>query len=242
MVPLRPEQLFSFRNISFTDTMSATLLTDIVIILFVFFLYKRISVQPGKLQNAVEAVFDYFYTLTKEVAGTRTSNIFVWFMSFFLFILISNFLGLLPGYTAFGLLENGKMTPLFRAPTSDLNLTLGLAIVSVVATHMLSIKYIGIKEYLKRFFSFSPLLLFVGLLELVSEFTKLISFSFRLFGNIFAGEVIMGKVSAVLPYIAPLPFLLLEMVVAVIQALVFSMLTMIFMSILTAPHAEQGGG
>jgi F-type H+-transporting ATPase subunit a len=102
------------------------------------------------------------------------------------------------------------------------------------------VRYLGIKSYLKRFFSLSPILLFVGLLELVSELTKLISFSFRLFGNIFAGEVVLGRVAALTSYVVPIPFLLLEMIVAVVQALVFAMLTMVFMSILTEPHPEGG--
>ncbi|MFH1368900.1 MAG: F0F1 ATP synthase subunit A [Elusimicrobiota bacterium] len=245
MISLNPELVFSLKNFHVTNTMTATLLTDAVVLFFVFYLYKKISVRPGKLQNVVEIIFDYFYTITKDVtkdvAGNRGLNIFTWFMSFFIFILISNFLGLLPGYSTFGMFEHGKLAPFLRAPTSDLNMTLGLAIVSLIATHALSIKYIGIKEYLKRFFSFSPLLLFVGLLELVSEFTKLISFSFRLFGNIFAGEIVLSKVSSFLPFVAPLPFLMLEMIVAVVQALVFAMLTMVFMSILSTPHSEQGG-
>lgn len=241
MTPIKPESIFTISNFHVTDTMAGTLLTDAVILLFVFFLYKRIKAQPGKLQSMVEMFFEYFYTLAKEVAGTRAGNIFIWFISFFLFIFISNFLGLLPGYSAFGFYEHGHLVPLLRAPTSDLNVTLGLALVSVVATHYLAIKYTGIKDYLKRFFSFSPLLLFIGMLELVSEVTKLISFSFRLFGNIFAGEVVMSKVASIFPIIAPLPFLGLEIIVAVVQALVFAMLTMIFMSILTTPHSAEGG-
>ena len=101
------------------------------------------------------------------------------------------------------------------------------------------IKYVGIKDYLKRFFSFNPVFLFVGILELVGEFTKLFSLSFRLFGNIFAGEVVLSTISSLFAFIVPIPFLLLETIVALVQALVFAMLTMAFMSILTTPHSEE---
>lgn len=97
----------------------------------------------------------------------------------------------------------------------------------------------GIKGYLKKFFNFSnPILFFVGILEIVSEFSKVISFSFRLFGNIFAGEIVLLTVSSIFAFLFPLPFLLLEVIVGFVQALVFAMLTMSFMAILTTPHHD----
>lgn len=240
MVPLGSELLFKISSFRFTDTVSATLLTDAVILLVVFIIYKHISIRPGKLQNMMEMVIEYFYSMTKEIAGSRAGSIFTWFMSFFLFIAFANLLGLMQGYSALGLREGDKLIPIFRTPTSDLNLTLALAIVSLVATHYLALKFLGVKHYLKHFFSISPILLFIGMLEIISELTKLISFSFRLFGNIFAGEVVLGRVASIMPVILPLPFILLEFIVAVVQALVFALLTMVFMSILTAPQPEGG--
>ncbi|MHB9154260.1 MAG: F0F1 ATP synthase subunit A [Endomicrobiales bacterium] len=240
MVPLSPEVLFSFKGIHITDAVTATILTDIVILGGVLLVYRGMALRPKRLQNVVEMVIEYFYTLTEQTAGSRAAMIFPWFASFFIFIVTSNILGLLPGY---GLLEirghDGNPVPFFRAPSSDLNTTLALAVVSVAATHILSVRSIGIKNYLKRFISWSPILLFVGMLELVSEFTKLISFSFRLFGNIFAGEIVLGRISTMMAFVAPIPFILLELIVAVVQALVFAMLTMAFMSILTT---SEGGG
>ena len=242
MVPLGSELLFRISNFRFTDTVSATLLTDAVILLVVFLVYKHISLRPGKLQNIMEIVIDYFYSMTKEIAGDRAAAIFPWFMSFFLFIVFANLLGLMPGYSALGLRDGKELIPIFRTPTSDLNLTLALAIISLVATHYLALKFIGVKHYLKHFFSISPILLFIGLLEIMSELTKLISFSFRLYGNIFAGEVVLSRVSTLFsPFIAPLPFILLEFIVAVVQAFIFAMLTMVFMSMLSAPQSEGGG-
>jgi F-type H+-transporting ATPase subunit a len=103
----------------------------------------------------------------------------------------------------------------------------------------MSITTIGIKDYIGRFISLNPIYLFVGLLEIVSEITKVISLSFRLFGNIFAGEIVLGTVSTIFAFIFPLPFLMLEVIVGLIQALVFGMLTMAFMAILTTPHHEE---
>jgi F-type H+-transporting ATPase subunit a len=241
MIPLGSEKLFSILNFRITDTVTSTLLTDIVALLLVFIIYKSISLRPGKLQNIIEIVVEYLYSMTKEVAGSRTGAIFTWFMSFFLFIVIANLLGLVPGYTSLGMMEEGKLVPFFRTPTSDLNLTLALAMVSLVATHVLSLKFIGLKKYLKHFFSWSPILLFIGLLEIMSELTKIISFSFRLFGNIFAGEVVLTRVASIMPWVAPLPFILLELIVAVVQAFIFAMLTMVFMSMFTAAESEGGG-
>ena len=129
-----------------------------------------------------------------------------------------------------------SLVPLLRGATSDINVTLALAIISVVATHMLSIQLTGFNDYISRFLSFNPVNLYVGLLELVAEFTKVISLSFRLFGNIYAGEVALHTISNLAAFLAPLPFLLLESIVSIVQALVFSILTLVFMSVLTTPH------
>lgn len=233
MVPLGPEVLFTIGGIGITNTVIATILTDLVVLTLVFFVYRAISLRPGKLQNVVEMVLEYFYTLTEQSAGSRAPAIFPWFASFFIFIFAANILSLLPGYGLLNLAGH-EHAPLLRAPSSDLNVTLALAVVSVAATHLLSLKFIGFKNYIKRFVSLSPILLFVGILEFTSEITKLISFSFRLFGNIFAGEVVLGEVSSLMAFVAPLPFLMLEIMVAFMQALVFAMLTMAFMSILTS--------
>lgn len=129
-----------------------------------------------------------------------------------------------------------SFVPLLRGATSDINVTLALALISVIATHMLSIQLTGIQDYLGRYFSLNPVNLYVGLLELVAEVTKVISLSFRLFGNIFAGEVALHTISNLVAFVAPLPFLLLESIVSIVQALVFSVLTLVFMSVLTTPH------
>ncbi len=243
MASLKPEVIFSGNGIAVTNTLVTTLLTDLVLLILVIIISKNIKRIPGVLQNIAEMAVDYFYTLTSQISGKNVNKIFPWVISFFIFIFFSNILGLLPGFGTIGFFkgERGKeFIPLLRAATSDFNTTFALAVISLVATHVIAIKTIGIKDYLSRFFSFNPIYLFVGALELVSEVTKLFSLSFRLFGNIFAGEIVLSTISSLFAFIAPIPFMLLEVIVALVQALVFAMLTMVFMSILATPHVEGG--
>jgi F-type H+-transporting ATPase subunit a len=240
MTTFAPETIFHIGALPVTNTILDTLLVDIIIIGGVFYLTKKISLIPNNLfQNAVESIVETFYNLTESIAQKATSKIFPYFMSFFLFILFVNWSSLIPGVGTIGIREHGELIPLFRGATSDLNMTLGLALISAVATHTLSIKTIGIKDYLSRYFSFNPINLFVGILEIISEITKVVSLSFRLFGNIFAGEVVLATVSSIFAFVFPLPFLLLEIIVGLVQALVFSMLTMVFMAILTTSHNQS---
>jgi F-type H+-transporting ATPase subunit a len=199
---------------------------------------KLTSVPNHPLQNIAEWTIETFYNLTESISFHAASKIFPYFMTFFLIILFTNWSALIPGVGSIGFFHEHELIPLLRGATSDLNTTLGLALVSVIATHSLSIRTIGIKEYLGRYFSFNPINLFVGILEIVSELTKIVSLSFRLFGNIYAGEVVLITVSSIFAFIFPLPFLLLEVIVGVVQALVFSMLTMVFMAILVTPHEQ----
>lgn len=243
-ISLGPEIIFNIGSLKISNTLLATAFTDAVLLSIVYFVNKSISAIPNFLQNLIESLIDYLYTLTEQIAGKFTKVIFPWFASFFLFIFFSNFLALMPGFGTFGFfhIKEGvkEFVPLLRAATSDFNTTFALAIVSVAATHILSIKYNGITAYLKRYFSLNPIYLFVGILELISELTKLFSLSFRLFGNIYAGEVVLSTISSLAAYLAPIPFLLLESIVAFVQALVFAMLTMVFMYILITPHSEGG--
>ncbi len=137
--------------------------------------------------------------------------------------------------------EETHLVPLFRAATSDFNLTLALGTISIIATHIISIRYNGFFGYAKKFLSKNPINLAIGLLEFCLEGVKIFSLSFRLFGNIFAGEIVLITVGGLFAFIAPIPFLMLETIVALVQALVFAMLTMVFMSLLATTSSEGGG-
>ena len=239
MASTGPETIVAISGLKVTNTFFATLLVDAVIVLVVVLVRRRLSLVPGKLQAAVEGVVDYLRTTTEQVAGDRTGMIFPWVAVFFIYIALSNLIGLFPGFGTIGLLRPDGFVPILHVSTSDLNLTLALAVVSVVAANTLAIRSIGLGGHLKRFFSLSPLLLFVGILELLQEFTKFVTFSFRLYGNISAGESVIGTMSELLAFVLPVPFLAFEMLVAVIQGMVFALLTMAFMTILTEPHHKE---
>jgi len=206
-------------------------------------LKKNINKIPGLFQNIFEIIVETLYNLTESVAGENTNKIFPYFITFFIFILIANWSGLIPGEESIGFIKHvgheTDIVSLSKNLTSDLNATLGLSLISLVATHMLSIKKLGVREYLGKFFSLNPILLFVGLLEIISEVTKVISLSFRLFGNIFAGGVVLGTISKLFAFGFPIPFMFLEIIVGLVQALVFAMLTMAFMSVLMTSHHEE---
>lgn len=240
MAAFAPEVIFHIGSFPVTNTIINTFMIDGVLIATAYFAAKNIKKIPGKFQNLLELIIDTFYSFTEQIAGKNVIKIFPWMMTFFLVILLSNWSGLLPGFGSIGFYDDHHhLIPLFRNGTSDANMTFALATVSLVATHVLAIQATGIKGYLTKFFSLNPILLFVGILEIISEITKLVSLSFRLFGNIFAGEVVLHKVSDIFAFIFPIPFMALEIIVGLVQALVFSILTMVFMSILMTPHHAE---
>ena len=154
----------------------------------------------------------------------------------FIFVVTANWFGLLP-LGALTLKEGGHMVPLFRSPASDLNFTIALAIISVFGVNLLGATALGVKRHFSKFFTAKdPIFSFVGILEFISEFIKIISFSFRLFGNVFAGEVLLVIVGFLVPYVIPLPFLFLEIFVGFIQAFIFSMLTLVFVAMAVQPE------
>jgi F-type H+-transporting ATPase subunit a len=234
------ETIFHIGFFPVTNTILDTLFVDALIIIAILYLSSKITLTSNNLfQSLMEYVIETFYGLTESIAQHTAAKIFPYFMSFFLFILLINWSSLIPGVGTIGFWEKGELVPLLRGATSDLNMTLGLALVSLIATHALSINTTGIKSYLSRYFSFNPINLYVGILEIISEITKVVSLSFRLFGNIYAGEVVLVTISSIFAFIAPLPFLMLEVIVGVVQALVFSMLTMVSMAILTTSHEQS---
>ena len=133
--------------------------------------------------------------------------------------------------------KEGTLVPIIRPATADLNTTLALALISVAITQYYGVKYLGM-GYFTKFINLKqgPIFTFVGLLELISEFAKIVSFAFRLFGNIFAGEVLLSVILFLLPAFAPIPFMGLEIFVGAIQALVFAMLTLVFINMATISH------
>ncbi len=135
--------------------------------------------------------------------------------------------------------EHSTFVPYFRAPTADINTTLALALFSIITVQIIGVKFLNLGYFKKYIDLRSPIYFIVGLLEIMSEISRIISFAFRLFGNIFAGEVLLTVIAFLIPLALPIPFLGLEIFVGFIQALVFSLLTLVFLSTATASHAQE---
>ncbi|MDO8609964.1 MAG: F0F1 ATP synthase subunit A [bacterium] len=235
-ISIKAEPIFHILGFAVTNSLFTSIFVFILTVFIAIYFYKQ-SQSKNKnkfyylMKFFVKTVYDLFYS----VFGERTHIFFSLLFSLFFFILIQNWFGLLPGVGSILIKvtegHENVMIPLFRGNNADLNTTLGLALISFFAIQYYSIKYLGVKGFLKRFIILTnPIMFFVGLLDIISELSKILSFSFRLFGNIFAGEVLMTIVAFLVPVLATFPFLLLEIFVGLIQALVFSMLTAVFIS------------
>lgn len=206
---------------------------------------RSMTIVPGKLQSVVETLIGGLYDFFGTVTGKYVHDVFPLVATLFLFILAANWVGLLPGVGTVGFFHGEAMpagrqefTPLLRGATADLNTTIALALFAMIAIQYFGFKTAG-RHYGKRFLNFgNPIYFFLGILELVSELSKIVSFAFRLFGNIFAGEVLLAVMAFLMPFVVPLPFLTMELFVGFIQALVFSMLTAVFLSVAVS-HREE---
>lgn len=237
-ISLKAERVFEIFGFPITNSILTTWLVMIFLVVFSLIVTRKKSLIPQKLQLISEMLVGGIYQIFESVTGSKIKIFFPFLATIFIFIIFLNWFGLIPGVGTIGIkgLEEGHevFVPLFRAGTADLSTTLALAVVAVLVIQYYGIKTLG-KEYLGRFFNFkNPIYFFVGILELMSEGTKIISFAFRLFGNIFAGEVLLTVVAFLMPLFAPLPFLALELFVGFIQALVFSMLTSVFLTLATS--------
>jgi F-type H+-transporting ATPase subunit a len=235
---LGPETITHIFGFPLTNSFLLSITASILLIIFAVTAGKKLKEIPDGWMNMFESIIETGWNFTKELAHGKTFSFFPIFASFFLFILLSNWIGLIPGVGSIGFWEHETFVPIFRSAGSDLNITMGLALISVAAVHFYAVKYLGVGGYLKKWFSLNPILLFVGLLELVSEVTKMISLSFRLYGNVFAGEVVLSTITGIFAFFAPIPFYLLEVLVGVVQASVFAILTLVFMSILSSDEGH----
>lgn len=242
-ISLAAEKIFSIGNFAVTNSLLLTWIAGILLIVVAYTLLRKPTLIPRGFQNIFEAIVEWVLEMLEPAFGSRekAEKYFPFIATFFLFILTANWLGVFPFLGALGFHEihEGReiFVPLFRSPASDINFTLALAVISVLATQFFGIIAIGFVKHASKYLTLkNPIATFVGLLEIVSEIAKMISFSFRLFGNVFAGEVLLVSIGFLVPYIAPLPFLLLEFFVGFIQALVFAMLTTVFLGIAVQEH------
>lgn len=328
-VAVRPEALFTVNlgvfKYEVTNTLFTSWIVILLLVLFAYFATRQMAMIPSGAQNLLELILESLDGLASSVAGARGRMFFPWIATIFMFVLVSNWLGLVPGFGPVGYIPvdekhpapNGIVTfdlgkgfsdfigpeshgatdthapaqadahkeeaktpgkepakepaaaateheqvlaPFVRSPSTDMNTTLALGLISIIATQAYGMKVIGIFKYWTRFFNYAKMGkfftelfkgkfniglfmfgfidLFVGLLELVSEMVKVVSFTFRLFGNIFAGEVVL-LIMAFLFSMLPLPFYGLELFVGFMQAFVFCILTLVFMTIATTAHSAE---
>jgi F-type H+-transporting ATPase subunit a len=227
-ISIAGEKIFEVFGFEVTNTFFLTIVISLAVFIFSFLGLKGKSMIPKKLQNFWEFLLESLYNFFNSITGseTKTKEIFPLAASLFLLILFCNLIELIPGLGIF---------PFLRSPSSDLNLTIALAVLSVGAVNYLAIKNLGTISYLKKFVSKNPVMLFAGLLEGVGEITRIISLAFRLFGNIFAGEILLTVVSFLFAYGLSIPFLGLEVLVGLIQAFIFPTLIVIFYTIAVQP-------
>lgn len=230
-ISLAAEKIGSLFGFPITNGLLTTWLVMALLTIFALVSTHRISLVPTQAQSMAELIVGGLHDFFTGVLGHHIQKAFPLLASLFLFIISANWVGLLPGVGTIGFFHNKEFTPLLRAATADLNTTLALAVVAVVAIQYFGFRTLG-SHYGSRFVNLkSPIDFFVGLLEIISDVSKVLSFAFRLFGNIFAGEVLLAVMAFLMPFIVPLPFLMLELFVGFIQALVFSMLTAVFLNV-----------
>ena len=272
-ISLSAEKIGTVFGLPLTNSILSTWLVMFILISFSLFATKDIQLIPSRIQSIAEIMIESLYNLFSSVVGMVQIKLFFPLLaSIFIFVILANWAGLLPGVGSIGFYKKHaeespinfvqsethnntekivtteeiketetkpEFIPLFRGATADLNTTLSLALISVISIQYFGVKTLGYR-YFKKFINLSnPIMFGVGLLEIVSEFSRIISFAFRLFGNIFAGEVLLTVIAFLMPLFAPLPFIGLELFVGFIQALIFSMLTAVFLNIATLAHEEH---
>lgn len=293
-LPSEPVPGLAVGDFKITNTLVATLLADVVIVLFAFVATRKIrkgtpdADVPRGSQNLFEIIVDLLYGLCVNVAGKQAKRIFPIMATIFLFVLFANWMELIPGMDSVGVLEPARgevkgyapreliagtlytvdnsrpvpaanaagahegvcqscvVTAFARTATTDINTTLALALITMVLVQYFGVKALGLRYFSKfvnipalRRGGMGTMLFIVGFLELISEISRILSFTFRLLGNIFAGGVLLFVMTSLIPFIAPVPFYILEVFVGFIQALVFSMLALVFINMAMTGHDEH---
>lgn len=245
-ITLSAERLFTVVGFPITNTLLTMWLVMLVLFVVAFFISRKTSLIPGKFQNTIEWAYEWVYGYVEQGFGdaTLTRRYFPLIATIFFFIFLSNMFDFLPIFGTLTLSQGGETVPLFHAVDADLNTTLALAIISFLVIELSGIFTLGALKYGSKFVNVRGssigerlMNLIVGLLELIGNIVRLISFSFRLFGAIFAGEVLLLVIGSFVPYILPVPLMAFEMFIGLLQAAVFAILTLAFIKIAVAePH------
>jgi len=263
-VTIFAEPIFNIGTFQVTNSLLTSWLAVLIILAITLAIKLKLKKIPGKFQNIFEVILEGALSLCDQVTNNRklSLKIFPFIFSLFLFILINNWLGLLPilGSMGFVVKEgvHSVFVPFLRSGTADINTTLALSIMVVIGSNLFGAVVLGIWKTFNKYVNLNglgsiftkvrkdpsvliiaPITFFVGLLELLGEIAKIASLSFRLFGNVFAGEVLLASMSAIFAYIIPGPFLFLEIFVGLIQALIFSLLATVYFTMASQDHSEH---
>jgi len=262
-ITLYAEPIGHVGSLPITNSLLTSWIAVFLIVIIATALRLKTKEIPKGIQNFFEIILEGALSLCDQVTGSRkiTTQVFPLAFSIFMFVLVNNWLGILP-LGGFGLIESGvngaSFVPFIRSGTADINTTLTLSLMGVIGANIFGIVSIGAWKTFNKYVNMkalggiftkirrdpmviivAPVTFFVGLLELIGEFAKVASLSFRLFGNVFAGEVLLVSMSALLAYGLPIPFLFLEIFVGVIQAFIFAILVLVYFTIAAQDHEEH---
>ncbi len=250
-VHLPADAVFTVLGFTVTNTILATWLAMLVIIAIAILAARRLALVPTGVQNLFEMALEKLLGFGESIAGPENGRrFFPVVATIFLFVIVNAWISLLPGFGSIVIVghgHEGEGVHLLRGGLTDINTPLALAIISFIFVEYWGISSLGFSRYMSRFFNFRQILkgklmgladVFVGLLELLSEFIRIMSFTFRLFGNMTAGEILLLVVVFLMPWVLALPFYGLELLIGSVQALIFAGLTLVFGTMAVAHHGE----
>jgi len=243
-VALAPETLGNFYGLPITNTLVTTWIVMALMITIAVLVGRKLTLVPGRIQAFFETLFDFALGQMTQILDSEkmARKFFPLILTLFLFIAVANTLHFVPGIGSIGFFESTShgnvFVPLLRSVNTDLNSTLAITIISFLTIEITGMLTIGFFRYAGKFLNFKSVLGFiVGIIELMSEMIRLVSFSFRLFGNIFAGEVLIAVITYFVPYALPVPLMAFEVFVGIVQALIFALLTLLFVRLaVVEPH------
>jgi len=267
-VELPPEKLWHIGTFPITNTMISAWLTILVLGVIFYLGTRKMQMVPRGLQNVLEAIVETIANFCDNVAGPEYGRkFFPVVATIFLFVIANAWLSLFPGFMSIGFWHevdgHTVFAPLFRGANTDVNVPLAISLVSFVFVEYWGVKAHGMRRYMRKFFNMQKLMAgtgqifrgkvksglgqlftgfieaFVGIIELISEIVRIVSFTFRLFGNMTAGEILIFSMLFLIPWVAALPFYGLELFVGFVQALIFCGLTLVFLVMAVAPHEEH---
>lgn len=241
-ISLAPETIFHIGSFPITNTLLGMFFITAFLIAVILGIRFSLKTIPGKAQSIMELMLEEGMKLTESIIGSKkkAQKVFPLVFTMFVFILMANLMTYIPGQAAVSLLKGDEQMSIFRAVMSDYGMVFVLTTISILVAQVVAIFAHGPFGYIGKFINLKgPLDFVLGIMDLIGEIAKVLSLSFRLFGNMFAGEVLGAVMLFLAPFFIPLPFAFLGLITAVIQAFVFSLLTLIFISMASQIESNE---